>query len=247
VNGSVPLAYYGWSNDATYTSLYAPVLEYDNWAAAGTIFEKITKISVSNNSVVQYSILGSSTMAKELTDGGSVTFNDTSTANPIKRLWRANCTNGSMLTFMDSTLQNVTQPFSIKSGESTANCSILETVNSSYQITSGYLGNQTAYGYGWVNISASGGAVAPVGNIACSPLVIDRNATVSCTGSSDGTSWDWFGGAGIPCMTGNSTNQNPTIFPLNWGPCSICQKATNAGGSNTTCKTDYIYVRGPRG
>jgi hypothetical protein len=90
---------------------------------------------------------------------------------------------------------------------------------------------------------------APTAAFACSPLVGDRGFSTTCTDSSTGTptSWDWFGQSTNPCCTGNTTTQNPAFKVNNTGYCGICMEATNAQGSSTACKANYIYVRQPYG
>jgi len=96
-----------------------------------------------------------------------------------------------------------------------------------------------------------GGAIAPVAAFSCTPLITPRNGTVACTDASTNTptSWDWYSppaATGLPiCFSGNLSNQNPNIFPMQWGYCGLCEIATNSAGTDTECKPNYIYVRQP--
>ena len=88
---------------------------------------------------------------------------------------------------------------------------------------------------------------APVAAFSCTPIAGVRNSTRTCTDASTNTptSWDWFGAPSNPCIGYNTTIQSPNIFPLNYSWCSICLIATNAQGSDTECKTNYLYVSQP--
>jgi len=46
-------------------------------------------------------------------------------------------------------------------------------------------------------------------------------------------------------FSGNKTNQNPAIFPMQWGYCGLCLIAANTAGSDTECKGNYVFVRQP--
>ena len=67
----------------------------------------------------------------------------------------------------------------------------------------------------------------------CTPLIV--TFTDASTGSP--TSWDWDLGNGTL-----STQQNPTTTYINSGFFTITLTVTNAGGSNTITKTQYIKV-----
>lgn len=129
------------------------------------------------------------------------------------------------------------------------------TASTTYRFTGGnYSINLTATGTGGSNISirnawVNTSATAPVAGFSCTPLVIDRNQTVTCTDSStdNPTGWSWYGTTPLPCIGTNTTVQSPQIFPLNTSYCSLCLIASNNGGSDTECKKDYIYVRRPAG
>ena len=101
-------------------------------------------------------------------------------------------------------------------------------------------------GYGMVDIDAA------VGSGGCSPTVsaafsgtptsgaapLAVNFTDASTGSP--TSWSWTFGDG-----GTSTEQNPTYIYNTGGTYTVTLIATNACGSNTHTKTNYVAVSGP--
>jgi PKD repeat protein len=127
--------------------------------------------------------------------------------------------------------------------------SMVGLYNLLHKVNNTYGGNETTK-IAYLNILAPGGGgpVAPVAAFSCTPIAGVRNATRTCTDTSTNTptGWDWYGFGPNPCFTGNVTNQNPLIFPKNFGYCSLGLIATNAGGSDTESKGNYIYVSQPQ-
>jgi PKD repeat protein len=89
---------------------------------------------------------------------------------------------------------------------------------------------------------AMGGPTPPVAEFSGSPTSGDAPLTVSFTDLSTNspTSWDWTFGDG-----GSSTAQNPSHDYTSAGDYTVSLTATNAGGSDTETKTDYISVSEP--
>ncbi len=97
-------------------------------------------------------------------------------------------------------------------------------------------------GYGMVDAEAAvggGGEDPPVADFSGSPLSGDAPLTVSFTDASSGspTSWSWMFGDG-----GTSTQQNPAYTYTADGSYTVTLIATNAYGSDTETKADYITV-----
>ncbi|HKK20566.1 MAG TPA: S8 family serine peptidase [candidate division Zixibacteria bacterium] len=104
------------------------------------------------------------------------------------------------------------------------------------------------YGYGEVNADAalqsiSGGGSAPVANFSGSPTSGTAPLNVSFTDQSTNspTSWSWNFGDG-----GTSTAQNPSHTYSSAGTYTVSLTATNAYGSNSNTKTNYISVTNPQ-
>jgi len=90
--------------------------------------------------------------------------------------------------------------------------------------------------------TAGGGPSAPVANFSGSPTSGTAPLTVNFTDLSTNspTSWDWnFGDSGT------STAQNPSHDYTSAGDYTVSLTATNAGGSDSETKTDYISVSAP--
>jgi serine protease len=103
------------------------------------------------------------------------------------------------------------------------------------------------YGYGKVNVyaaalAAQGGGNPPVANFVGSPTSGEAPLTVYFTdqSSNDPTSWDWDFGDG-----GTSTARNPNHQYTSAGTYTVSLTATNAYGSDTETKYNYITVTQP--
>lgn len=90
--------------------------------------------------------------------------------------------------------------------------------------------------------SAGGGGTAPTANFSASPTTTTTGTNIAFTDSSTGspTTWAWTFGDG-----GTSSSQNP-IHPYGSpGTYTVALTATNASGSNTLTKTNYITINAP--
>jgi PKD repeat protein len=78
-------------------------------------------------------------------------------------------------------------------------------------------------------------------NFTGSPAIVTSGNTVTFTDNSicNPTSWNWSFPGGTPA---SSTSQNPVITYNTTGTYSVTLEATNATGSDTEVKTDYITV-----
>ncbi|NLP19197.1 MAG: PKD domain-containing protein, partial [Bacteroidales bacterium] len=88
------------------------------------------------------------------------------------------------------------------------------------------------------------GEVAPVADFVGNPTTVVVGGTVNFTDQSTNnpTSWEWtFDGGTPPSLTG-PTAQNPTITYNTAGTYTVTMTATNAAGSDTKTRTDYITV-----
>jgi PKD repeat protein len=146
----------------------------------------------------------------------TVMFNDTSTGAPTSWSWQ----------FGDggtSTAQNVTHQ---------------------YILAGNYTVNLTATNAGGSNTTSKSNYITvlplpPVASFTANPLtgVLPLNITFNDTSTGLPTSWFWQFGTG-----GTSTVQNVTYQYQNYGNYTVNLTATNAGGSNTTSKSNYIAV-----
>ncbi|MCX6271482.1 MAG: C25 family cysteine peptidase [Bacteroidetes bacterium] len=80
-----------------------------------------------------------------------------------------------------------------------------------------------------------------IANFTAAPLIIDQGGSVNYTDVSTGspTSWSWSFPGGTPST---STLQNPVVTYSTAGSFPATLTATNANGSNSLTKTDYITV-----
>ncbi len=81
----------------------------------------------------------------------------------------------------------------------------------------------------------------PVADFTGSPTTVNPGGSVSFTDTSSNnpTSWSWTFEGGTP---GSSTSQDPTVTYNTLGTYSVSLTVTNAQGSDTETKTDYISV-----
>jgi PKD repeat protein len=156
--------------------------------------------------------------------GTTVTFTDTSTNTPTSWDWD----------WKDSTAHGTTQ-----------NPTHVFTVAGNYAVTlkaTNAGGDSTPVSSYTIAVSIA----APTANFTGTPLTGNVPLTVAFTDSSTGTptSWYWvFGDGGyqtIPSGTGNTSHTYNTISPTTWF--SVSLTSTNAGGSDTLTRTNYVKV-----
>ncbi|MDL2262609.1 PKD domain-containing protein, partial [Bacteroidales bacterium OttesenSCG-928-I21] len=96
------------------------------------------------------------------------------------------------------------------------------------------------------NPNAGGGDGAPVANFTGTPQTVTTGGTVNFTDMSTNTptSWSWTFAGGTPAT---STAQNPAVVYNTIGTYTVTLTATNANGSHTETKTNYITVRSADG
>jgi len=153
----------------------------------------------------------------------AVTFSDTSTGSPTTWNW----TFGDIGAGNTSTLRNPSHTYTT-GGIYSVNLTVTNVMGSSTLIRTNYIA-----------------VVAPpvvdfTGTPTRGPAPLAVTFTDTSTSAVPITSWQWnFGDIGA----GNtSTLQNPTHTYTIAGRYSVNLTATNAGGSNSTIKTNYIYV-----
>lgn len=103
--------------------------------------------------------------------------------------------------------------------------------------------------YGVVVVELGPGTNIPTANFSASPTTGLPGATVTFTDLSilSPTNWSWvFSPNSVSYLDGtNSGSQNPHVSFNNSGYYSVSLTATNANGSDTETKTDYIHVYVP--
>jgi PKD repeat protein len=159
--------------------------------------------------------------------GGSVNFTDLSTGSPTSWTWTF--TGG---TPASSTVQNPTGIVYNTAGIYTVSLSISNGSSSDVETKTNYI---------------TVGNPPPVADFTADVTSIPVGGTVNFTDLSSGnpTSWSWTFTGGTPA---NSTTQNPTLITYNTaGLYPVSLTATNASGSNTATKTNYINVGGNPG
>jgi parallel beta-helix repeat protein len=150
----------------------------------------------------------------------NVTFTDSSTGSPTAWKW----------TFGDgtnSTIKNPTHKYS-KAG----NYTVALTVSNS-------AGSSTTTKTNYIKVTAT--TIKPVASFTSNVTSGKVPLNVAFTDKSTGTptAWKWSFGDGT-----NSTAKNPTHKYSKAGNYTVALTATNAVGSNTTTKTNYIKVSG---
>ena len=148
----------------------------------------------------------------------AVNFTDQSTGSPTSWLWD----------FGDGTTSTAQNPSHTYAAVGSYNVSLTAT-------NAGGSGTTTKTGY--ITVQAPG---VPVTDFTGTPTNGGAPLTVAFTDQSTGspTSWAWDFGDG-----GTSTVQNPSHTYTAPGTYTVSLTATNAGGSNTMTKTDYITVQ----
>jgi PKD repeat protein len=150
----------------------------------------------------------------------AVSFADTSTGSPTSRLW----------SFGDGASSTQQNPLHTYSSPGTYTVSL--TVSNS-------AGTDTEERVGYVVVSAPS---PPLAGFTASPTTGEAPLTVSFRDTSTGTptSWAWSFGDGT-----SSTAQHPTHVYAMPGTYSVSLTVTNAGGSSTATRFDYVSVAQP--
>jgi PKD repeat protein len=154
--------------------------------------------------------------------GTSITFSDSSTGYPDA--WSWNFGDGST-----STLQNPSYAYS-----AVGNYTVSETAYMSENATV----TSTLTRTGYINVTAAP-PPAPIAAFVGTPTIVSVGSAVQFADQSlnSPTSWSWVFGDG----NGN-TQQNPSHVYSVVGNYTVNLTATNAQGSNTLSKTNYIQV-----
>jgi PKD repeat protein len=151
----------------------------------------------------------------------AVTFSDTSTGSPTTWNW----TFGDIGAGNTSALQNPSHTYTT-GGIYSVNLTVTNAMGSSTLIRTNYIAVVAPPAANFTGTPTRGPA----------PLVV----TFTDTSAGSPTSWQWnFGDIG---GSNTSTLQNPSHTYTTAGRYSVNLTATNAGGSNSTTKTNYIYV-----
>jgi len=193
----------------------------------GTSSYPIHNFIATNITYGDWAIFTNFTSDKTTTNVGTpIQFTDLSTGEPLGyTAWLWNFGDGST-----STQQNPSYSYSANGNYSVALKSSL-VANTSV--------TNTTIKTGYINITSVVSA-APVAAFSASPLVVAVGSPVSFTDASTNTptSWSWdFGDIS------GSTLQNPTHSYSNVGNYTVILSATNAYGTGTLTKTNYIWVK----
>jgi len=193
---------------------YAVTLTVSNSAGSSTV-TKTGYIKVVAKPVAAFS--ASPTSGKTPLN---VKFTDTSTGTPTK--WKWNFGDGKT-----STQQNPTHKYSA-AGKYTVTLTVTNAVGSNAATKSNY-------------ITVTGTSQAPTAALSASPTSGKTPLNVSFTDKSIGSpnKWEWDFGDGA-----TSTTKNPTHEYSATGKYTVTLKASNAAGSNTATKSNYIIVTG---
>ena len=151
----------------------------------------------------------------------NVTFTDTSTGAPTIWNW----------SFGDGTASTEKSPK--RTYSAAGNYTVTLTVGNS-------AGNNTTTKTSYIKVQGTTSQI-PVAEFSASPISGSAPLNVSFTDASRGTpaAWKWVFGDGT-----NSTVKSPTHKYSTAGNYTVTLTATNAAGSNTTTKTNYIKVTG---
>jgi PKD repeat protein len=157
-----------------------------------------------------------------VTVGGSVNFTDQSTNNPTSWSWVFEGGTPGTSSSQNPTVQyNTVGTFDVTLTVSNSSGSDVEL--------------KTDY------ITVNPGPQPPVAAFVGSPTTVTVGGSVNFTDQSTNspTSWSWTFEGGTP---GSSTSQNPTVQYNTVGTFTVSLTATNAQGSDTETKVDYITV-----
>ncbi|MGD2091068.1 MAG: PKD domain-containing protein, partial [Candidatus Aminicenantes bacterium] len=153
-------------------------------------------------------------------EGGSVNFTDLSTNNPTSWDW----------TFEGGT----------PAASTDQNPTVIYNTTGTYTVTlaaANSYGSDTEIKVDYITVAGQ----LPVADFTASTTTVYEGESVTFTDQSSGfpTSWDWTFAGGTP---GTSTEQNPTVTYYTNGTYTVTLTATNAHGSDTETKVDYITV-----
>jgi len=156
--------------------------------------------------------------------GETVNFTDLSTNNPTS--WNWSFSGG---TPTSSTTQN---PQVIYNSPGTYNVSL--TVSNAF-------GTDTKTKIKYITVLA---LPVPVADFTATPTTVYAGETVSFTdlSTNNPTSWNWSFSGGTPT---SSTTQNPQVVYNSSGTYNVSLTVSNAFGTDTKTKTDYIHVSTP--
>ena len=223
---------WNWSfGDGTYSTLQSPKHTY---SAAGSYTIKLTVTNAAgsvtatkNNYII---VTGTSVQTPvadfsgNITSGNaplSVSFTDVSTGTPTAWNW----------SFGDGTYSTTRNP--VHTYSTAGNYTVALTVSNA-------AGSNTATKSNYINVAGTS-SQTPVAAFSATPASGSAPLNVTFTDSSTGspTAWNWNFGDGT-----SSTARNPVHTYSSAGNYTVSLTATNAAGSNTVTKSNYITVSG---
>lgn len=169
---------------------------------------------------VEAPVAAFSASATEVKEGASVTFTDASTNAPTSWSW----------TFEGGTPATSTEQNPIVSYAAAGTYEVALTATNEAGANT-----ETKAGYIMVSIEA------PVTAFGASAREVEEGGSItfSDTSTNDPTSWSWTFEGGTP---ETSTEQNPSVTYTTAGSYQVSLTTTNAGGSDTETKSEYITV-----
>ena len=192
----------------------------DGWAT------RIASFQIQCQAIAPTADFTANTTALCLDEATTITFSDASTESPTSWAWTFE--GGSPAT---STAQNPTVTYS---APGTYDVQLVAT-NAE--------GANTSTKTDFITVASGNCVTPPVANFTANTTAIclGETTTVSFSDASteSPTSWAWTFEGGNPAT---STAQNPTVTYSAAGTYNVQLVATNAGGSNTSTKTDFITV-----
>ena len=179
-------------------------------------------ISISSDGLVQPPVTEFTGSSTSIEAGQRVTFTDQSTYSPTSWSWTFE--GGTPAT---STVQNPTVTYNTPG---TYNVTLITTNANGFD-------SETKIDYITVNVLLT----PPVADFTCSATSIEEKQTVTFTDQSTNlpTSWSWTFEGGTPAT---STAQNPMVTYNSPGTYNVTITVTNADGSDSETKVDYITV-----